>query len=42
VDAQADLFSSSLWPNALDQGSVADDFVCVLHQDDEEIHGAGA
>src|ERR1700732_4496243 len=27
---------------ALDQGSLADDFVCLLHQDDEEIHGARA
>jgi len=42
VDAQADLFDSSLWPNALDQGSPADDLVCLLHQDDEEIHGARA
>jgi hypothetical protein len=36
------LFDSPLWPNALDQGSPADDVVCVLHQDDEEIHGARA
>jgi hypothetical protein len=42
VDAQADLFGSSLRPNALDQGSPADDLVCLLHQDDEEIHGARA
>src|SRR5260221_7278198 len=42
VDAQTDLFGSSLWPNALDQGSPADDLVCLLHQDDEEIHGACA
>ena len=42
MDAQADLFGSSLWPNALDQGSPADDLVCLLHQDDEEIHGARA
>jgi hypothetical protein len=42
VDAQADLFGSSLWPNALDQGSPVDDLVCLLHQDDEEIHGARA
>jgi hypothetical protein len=42
MDAQADLFDSSLWPNALDQSSPADDLVCVLHQDDEEIHGASA
>jgi len=34
VDAQADLFSSSLGQRAR-SGSVADDFVCVLHQDDE-------
>jgi hypothetical protein len=37
-----DLFGSSLWPNALDQGSPADDVVCLLHQDDEEVHGARA
>jgi hypothetical protein len=42
VDAQADLFGSSLWPNALDQGSPADDLVCLLHQDDQEIHGTRA
>jgi hypothetical protein len=42
VDAHADLFGSALWPNALDQGSPADDFVCLLHQDDEQIHGARA
>jgi hypothetical protein len=42
VDAQADLFGSSLRPNALDQGSPANDLVCLLHQDDEEIHGARA
>jgi hypothetical protein len=42
VDAQADVFGASLWPNALDQGSPADDFVCLLHQDNEEIHGARA
>jgi hypothetical protein len=42
VDAQADLFGSSLWPNALDRGSPADDLVCLLHQDDEEVHGARA
>jgi hypothetical protein len=36
------LFGSSLWPNALDQGSSADDVVCLLHQDDEKIHGARA
>jgi hypothetical protein len=42
VDAQADLFGSSLRPNTLDQGSPADDLVCLLHQDDEEIHGARA
>ena len=41
MDAQADLFDS-FWPNALDQGSPADDLVCLLHQDDEEIHGARA
>jgi len=28
--------------NALDQGSPADDLVCLLHQDDEEIHGVRA
>src|SRR5216683_6008796 len=42
MDAQADLFGSSRWPNALDQGSPADDLVCLLHQDDEDIHGARA
>src|SRR5882762_7868998 len=42
MDAQADLFGSSLRPNALDQGSPADDLICLLHQDDEEIHGARA
>jgi hypothetical protein len=42
VDAKADLFGSSLWPNALDQGSPADDLVGLLHQDDEKIHGARA
>jgi|SRR6266404_9447750 hypothetical protein len=42
MDAEADLFGSSLWPNALDQGSAVDDLVCLLHQDDQEIHGAGA
>jgi len=42
VDAQAGLFGPSLWPNALDQGSPADDLVCLLHKDDEEIHGAPA
>src|SRR6266478_6338501 len=42
MDAEADLFDSSLWPNARDQGSPADDLVCLLHQDDEEIHGARA
>ena len=42
MDAQADLFGSSLWPNALDQGSPADELVRLLHQDDEEIHGARA
>jgi hypothetical protein len=39
VDAQADLMDSSLWPNALDQGSPANNLVGVLYQDDEEIHG---
>src|SRR5260221_5563670 len=42
MDAQTDLCGSSFWPNALDQGSPADDLVCLLHQDDEEIHGARA
>jgi hypothetical protein len=42
VDAEADLFGSPLWPNALDQGSPADNLVCLLHQDDEEIHSARA
>jgi hypothetical protein len=42
VDAQTDLFDPSLWPNALDQGSPADDLVCLLHKDDEKIHGAPA
>src|SRR6266702_89329 len=42
MDAQADLFGSSLGPNAFDQGSPADDLICLLQQDDEEIHGARA
>src|SRR5258708_16373552 len=42
MDAEADLFGSSLWPNTLDQGFPGDDLVCLLHQDDEEIHGARA
>jgi hypothetical protein len=42
VHAQADLFGSSFWPNALDQGSPSDDLVCLLRQDDQEIHGARA
>ena len=42
MDAQADLFGSSHGPNALDQGSPADDLVCLLDQDDEEIHRARA
>src|ERR1700756_1195706 len=42
MDAQADLFGSSRWPNALDQGSLANDLVCLLRQDDEDIHGASA
>jgi hypothetical protein len=36
------LFGSSLWPNALDQGSPSDNLVCLLRQDDQEIHGARA
>ena len=42
VDAQADRFGSSLRSNALNQRSLADDLVCLLHQDDEEIHSARA
>ena len=36
------MFDSSLWPNALDQRSPVDDLVCLLHQDNQEIHGAPA
>jgi len=42
MDAEADLFDSSLWPNALDQRSPVDDLVCLLHQDNQEIRGAPA
>jgi hypothetical protein len=42
MDAEADLFDSSLWPNALDQRSPVNELVCLLHQDDQEIHGAPA
>jgi hypothetical protein len=47
--ARTGSFASSVEPqlvaeiradNALDQGSPTDDLVCLLHQDDEEIHGA--
>src|SRR3954454_7542567 len=39
---RTDLFGPSLWPNAFDQGSPANDLVCLLHQDGEEIHVARA
>ncbi|MGY4374954.1 hypothetical protein ACVWZ3_002593 [Bradyrhizobium sp. i1.3.6] len=42
MNAQADLFNSALRPNALDQGSPADDLVGLLHQDNEKVHGARA
>src|ERR1700750_2155360 len=42
MDAQADLFHASLGPNAFDQSSPADELACLLHQDDEEIHGPRA
>jgi hypothetical protein len=42
VDAQADWFGASLWPNEFDQGSPAYDLVCLFHQDDEKVHGTRA
>jgi hypothetical protein len=40
MHAEADLIGAALWPNTFDQGSPADDLVRLLHQDDEQIHGA--
>jgi hypothetical protein len=39
---EAQLVAEIRADNALDQGSPIDDLVCLLHQDDEEIHGARA